>query len=51
MLTFKIKYESGALAKSATASGNDVYEAIRSLGVSNAEAFMASRVITWEVVR
>jgi hypothetical protein len=50
MKTFEIKYENGALTKTATAQGRDVYEAIRGLGFEDAELFMRARVVTYREV-
>jgi hypothetical protein len=47
MNTYTIKYEAGAVAKVATATGTDIHDAIRSLGFADSETFMAMRVITW----
>jgi len=50
MNTYTIRYEAGAVAKTATARGADVYEAIQSLGFRDAQTFMWMRVITWSKV-
>jgi hypothetical protein len=47
MNAYTIKYEDGAVAKTVTASGTDVHDAIRSLGFKDSDTFMAMRVITW----
>lgn len=50
MNTYTIKYEFGATSKTVTAAGTDVYDAIKSLGIADAAAFMNARVITWAVI-
>ena len=51
MKTFTVKYEAGAVNRTATVVGKDVYDAMRRGGLcDNPQVFMWHRVVTWSEV-
>ena len=50
MTTFEIRYENGATNATMTVRGRDLHDALRNAGIREVEAFVCSRLVTWQQV-